>query len=235
MLRGCVSARSIDSSTKPFSRCVVLAACEEKGTTRVVCLGDGSSTGVGLRVQQQLGSMSGEGHAPLGGSGYPWHAPGGPLLPPQSFEMQPPMQPPMQEGADQWTPCPVTVRLEPMPFFVADWQVASHLRSCGEVAAVRFQRNGDGAALCRFHHHSGAANALRWGEILLLGVRVFILPAWCEARYHTYAGHCSSPATMPQGGRQGGGHGGSVTYRNGHNNMPDINGNTGDWCAHARS
>jgi hypothetical protein len=129
-----------------------------------------------------------------------------------------------------------------MPFFVADWQVANHLRPCGEVAAVRFQRNGEGAALCRFVHHTGAANALRWGEVSVLGVRVFILPAWCESSYHAYPGHCSNSSSLPQGSRQHAGHshppgGGmsSVTYRHGQTNMPDVNGNTGDWCVRRAS
>ena len=137
------------------------------------------------------------------------------------------------QGGEQWTPCPVTVRLEPMPFFVADWQVASHLRNCGEVASVRFQRNGEGVALARFHHPSGAAAALRWGELNLLGVRVYILPAWCEACFHQWPGVCSAAMNVPlqqRGMGQGGAPTSSVsTNRAPQASMPDVNGNTGDW------
>lgn len=60
--------------------------------------------------------------------------------------------PPMSQPPGEWSPDPLSVRLEPMPFFVADWQVAQALRQCGEVTSVRFQRNGEGAAIARFGH-----------------------------------------------------------------------------------
>lgn len=82
-------------------------------------------------------------------------------------------------GTPDWTACPVTVRLEPMPFYVADWQVAQALRPCGELLSVRFQRNGDGVAFARFSHASGATAAVRYGQVNILGQRVFIQNSWC--------------------------------------------------------
>ena len=142
---------------------------------------------------------------------------------PQSFEMRPPAVGEMGRVSDaQWSTCPVTVRLEPMPFFVADWQLANQLRACGEVVSVRFQRSGEGAALVRFHHPAAAANALRCAEFHLLGQRIFIMPAWCESRHHQWAGHCSAPIATPRAGgeqRHGGGEGMQSSFQ------------PGDWCA----
>ena len=104
--------------------------------------------------------------------------------------VQPPMpMAPMNNGG--WSPCPLTVRLEPMPFFVADWQVANALRHCGECASVRFQRSGDGAAIVRFQHPSSVETALRMGEVALTHApsgasRAYVMQVWCEC--HTRRG-----------------------------------------------
>ena len=137
---------------------------------------------------------------------------------------------------------------------MADWQVAASLRGCGEVVSVRFHRAAEGAAIARFQHPSGAAAALRCGELNLLGQRVFLSPHWCEAHYHLWAGHCSQAAPPPSGrtggpggemGGPGGGmemggwgdpqsgkwrsHDGSGRFIHHHPNMPDASGATGDW------
>jgi hypothetical protein len=125
---------------------------------------------------------------------------------------------------------------QPVPFYVADWQVASALLPFGEIVFVRFQRNGQGTALARFHHQANAEAALRCGEVLLLNQPVYILPAWCEARHHAWSGHCTanSPSGLrfnPHhggGGQMGGGMMGGG-FRQRMHSMPDASGMTGDW------
>ena len=106
---------------------------------------------------------------------------------------------PTSADATGWSPCPLTVRLEPMPFYVADWQVEMQLRHCGEVVQVRFQRGGQGAAIVRFCHPAATEMALRQGEVNMLGQRCFVIAAWCESRFHLWPGNCSA---TEDGGRQ---------------------------------
>jgi hypothetical protein len=88
--------------------------------------------------------------------------------------------------------CPLVVRITPMPHFVADWQVAQHLRPFGDVTSVRFQRTGDGTALVRFQTSSGAEMALRAQSVGIFGHRCYVQPCWCEARFHLWQGYCSA-------------------------------------------
>ena len=126
---------------------------------------------------------------------------------------------PMASNPSEWSPDPLSVRLEPCPFFVADWQVATSLRNagCGEVTAVRFQRNGEGAAIARFGHPSGAAAALRCGELNLLGQRVFITQHWNQwsGGGHMGNGMGGGMGGGHMGGGMGGGGGGGACRRTG--------------------
>ncbi len=111
------------------------------------------------------------------------------ISPAQQQQLQPQQ---LQPQHGEWSPCPLTVRIEPMPHFAADWQVAQHLRPYGEVVSVRFQRTGEGMALVRFQNSNGAEMALRAQSVGILGHRCFVQPSWCEARFHLWPGHCSA-------------------------------------------